>query len=155
MVIQFALALVLVANLSMDRDARSQGTGIAIDPKPLLTAQLAFPPTTYESAEDRRRLLDQLAENFGRAEGVSAMTVATQLPPEAGVPMRILRPDQTLAAGEQGETVFAASVGARYFETLGVSLIAGRDLSTDDDVQGREGVVINEHLADRLWICLL
>jgi putative ABC transport system permease protein len=48
------------------------------------------------------------------------------------------------------ERVSVSAAGPRYFETIGISLIAGHDFSTTS-VSAPQGVVINASLARRLW----
>ena len=42
-------------------------------------------------------------------------------------------------------------VGPGYFETMGISIVAGREFSGNDDELGPNVVIINEHVADELW----
>jgi predicted permease len=42
-------------------------------------------------------------------------------------------------------------VAPRYFETLRIPLLAGRDFTRDDDPQGQPAVIVNETLARRFW----
>lgn len=152
MVAQIALALVLLVAMSID--VRSTfwptGPGLEVDSAPLLTAQIALPQARYASPEDRQRFFDELDQRVRHADGVTLMTLMSELPPAGGAPMRLRLPDQALAAGEEGERVFAASIGPRYFETLGVPLTAGRDLTSFDSLEGREGVVVSQHFAARM-----
>lgn len=153
LVVQFALTLVLLANVSMDlrRELGPGGPGVSIDPAPLLTARVALPPAKYASPDDRQRFFDQLDAKLVGANGVTVTTVASQLPPDGGAPMRLRHPDQALGPGEEGEPVFVARIGARYFETLGVRLVAGRGLTDNDSNPGQEGVVVSEQMAERVF----
>jgi len=47
--------------------------------------------------------------------------------------------------------VEARSVSARYFRTLGIPLLRGRDFTEDDVVQQRAVTVINRQMAGRFW----
>jgi putative ABC transport system permease protein len=153
LIVQFALTVVLLANMSMDlrSDVAADAPGVAIDSTPLLTARVTLPPQRYGSPDRRRDFFDQLDERIRGAGGVTSMTVAGQLPPEGGGPMRLRLPDQTLGPGEEGERVFATSVGPRYLETLGIAPIAGRDLAADDGAPDRDAVVVSQHFADRVF----
>lgn len=152
-VVQFALTLVLLANVAMDlrQTSTSARESIEIDPAHLLTARVTLPPSNYGSPEERQRFFQDLEERARQTGRVASMTVAGQLPPEGGAPRRLRLPDQMLGPGELGEPVFATSVGNSYFETLGVPLVQGRDLTVDDSTAGREGVVVNEDFVARLF----
>ena len=52
--------------------------------------------------------------------------------------------------GEPAEVDFAI-VEARYFETLGISLLQGRDFRRADPREGPAGVIVNQSLARLLW----
>ncbi len=153
MVAQLALALVLLVAMSID--VRSTfgpaGPGLEVDPAPLLTAQIALPPTRYGSPEDRRRFFDELDERVRRASGVTSTTLVAQLPPAGGMPMLLRLPAQAPGAGEEGERVFAATIGSGYFDTLDVPLVAGRDLAISDSLAGSEGAVVSQHFASRTF----
>jgi predicted permease len=57
-----------------------------------------------------------------------------------------LRPDDFVASDDLPDIRFDA-VGPAYFKTLGIPLLAGRDIDAHDDASGRRVIVINEALA--------
>ena len=150
MVLQIALTLVLLANVSMDVQHRllAAGPGIEINPEHLLSAHLTLPAATYSAPGSRRQFFDRLGEGLARTTGIAGFTVAGQLPPDGGRPMRLRLPEQALGAAEEGERVFVAPVGPRYFETLRVPLVAGRE---PDASAGDRHVLVNQHLAARIF----
>ncbi len=151
--VEFALAFVLLANLSLDlnRQFFTDDPGLPIDSGPLLTARLSLPSTPYATPDDRRRFYARLDEAIGRLDGVASMTTTGQLPPDSGQPRRLTLAGQAFGPGEQAPPISVASVGARYFETLGVGMAAGRDLTTEDSVPGHEGVVVNQRFANKFF----
>ena len=150
---EFALTFVLLTNVTMEwrREFRSNSAGVPIDQAPLLTARMTLPPTSYGTPDERREFYARLDETVGRIGGVVSMTTTSQLPPDGGQPRRLLLAGQALGPGEEGPVIFAASVGPRYFGTLGADMVAGRDLTEDDSTPGHEGVVINQQLAERFF----
>jgi macrolide transport system ATP-binding/permease protein len=56
----------------------------------------------------------------------------------------------TPAPGEE-LTTYYASIGPRYFEALGLPLVAGRDVSDRDTADAPPAVIINETMARRYW----
>ena len=42
-------------------------------------------------------------------------------------------------------------VGPRYFQTLGIPVISGRDFADDDGRASRPVVIVNERLAQTFW----
>lgn len=151
--VEFAFTFVLLTIVSMDlkRELFSDDPGLPIDPAPLLTARLTLPSTQYGTPDDRRRFYARLDETIGRLDGVMSTTTTSQLPPDSGQPRRLVLAGQAFGAAEESPRVSVAAVGPRYFETLGVGMAAGRDLTAEDNVPGHEGVVVNQRLADKFF----
>ncbi len=147
--VEFALTFVLLANVSMQ--LLTKDPGLPIDPAPLLTAGVTLPSASYATSDDRRRFYERLDVTVGRLDGVVSMTTTRQLPPDPGQPGQLVLAGQTLGPGEEGQHISVASVGLRYFETLGVGMVAGRDLTTADDAAGHEAVVVNRRFADKFF----
>jgi putative ABC transport system permease protein len=145
--IEFALTLVLLANVSMAvrQELVNDQPGIEIDPQPLLVAHLTLPPQRYSTEGERRRFHDGLRTEIARVGNVSSMTSSARVPPSHErrglmLPWREPREPDALA--------YSTSVGPRFFGTLGVPLVAGRDLTIEDEQPGHEGVVVNQRFVD-------
>jgi macrolide transport system ATP-binding/permease protein len=143
---QVALSVVLVVAAALllrgVRHARGIDHGFDLDAVSVVT--LDVPVSAYD-AQRTRAFSTQLAqeiEGFGGGDPVAI----TQAVPFAGgnikgsfeVPGR---------AEEEFNTVF--DVSPRYFDVLGIPLVAGRMLAPAD--AGRGVVLVNESLARRLW----
>jgi predicted permease len=114
----------LVARMALDEDAAG-------------TATRAFMPTY-------RALADEL-----RSEpGVANVTYATQLPATSYEPFQLefATPD---AASDAKFWVRSAGVGASYFETMGIPLVAGR-LFSESEIDGSRPVAIVDETFVRL-----
>jgi hypothetical protein len=64
---------------------------------------------------------------------------------------RIAPPGYVSPPGEDGPLTYVESVGPRYFETLGMHLIAGRDFRTEDNQNGPKVIGINETAARKYF----
>jgi len=53
--------------------------------------------------------------------------------------------------GKQGQTASFSYVSPRYFETLKIPMISGRDLAETDDEKSKYVAVINESMAQTFW----
>jgi len=96
--------------------------------------------------------LHQLQQRLGSLAGVESATVAGALPLDisSGSDMGVRVDGYDAAPGEE-ITVYYNRVGSRYFETMGIPIVAGRALD-DRDVAGHElAVVINETMARHYW----
>jgi predicted permease len=145
--VEFALTLVLLANVSMtmQREFVNQDPGIEIDPRSLLVAHVTLPSPRYAQAEDRLQFYGRLRAAIARIGDVSAMTSSVRVPPGHEA-RRLLLPGHQ--ASETDPVAYSTSIGPRFFETVGVRLLAGRDLTAEDALPGHEGAVVNQRFAD-------
>jgi putative ABC transport system permease protein len=148
--VELALTLVLLTNVSMavQRELVDDKPGVEIDPAPLLVAQLDLPPQRYATPDDRRRFYDALRTRIADIGNISSMTAFPHVPPSHDR-QRVILPGQT--PGENNPLAYLTSTGPRFFETLGVPVVAGRDLTVEDEQPGHEGVVINQQFADSFF----
>ena len=78
--------------------------------------------------------------------------MGTHVPTEFGGPARELEIDGvTLAPGEKPPMVTLVTTGQRYFETLSLPIVRGRAFEPGDAAIGREGAIVDERLAERLF----
>jgi hypothetical protein len=103
------------------------------------------PPASYSPARIRafgRNLVFGLAP-LGTHRGLA---VASAAPLSYASLSRVRLPGETR---ERGQIVSQLDVSPGYFEVLGIAVVAGRTLESDD--AGTSGIVINEALARRYW----
>lgn len=87
-----------------------------------------------------------LLERFEAIPGVRAATLATATPASGAGVGRFVTVAGSKEAGRERRYVSVHWVGPRYFETLGIPLLAGRDFESKDE--GRRGVaIINRAMA--------
>jgi predicted permease len=113
-----------------------------------IAADVAIPSSKYGRGEQRLRFFDDLVARVEAMPGVRTAAVVNALPLQGKV-----WGDRVRAAGaEPSATQFNVNVRlitGRYFETLGIPLLAGRTFNGRD---GPESVtVISRHLAEALW----
>ncbi|MBV9926086.1 MAG: ABC transporter permease [Acidobacteria bacterium] len=117
--------------------------------------------------DKRRRLVgEQLLDKVRETPGVRSATMA-HIVPLVGGTMVVTLEVEGEAPGQQAEDVFEENgssfyaldqpgslymntVDTRYFETMGLPLVAGRDFDERDDASAPDVVVVNETLARRL-----
>ncbi|HEX8723622.1 MAG TPA: FtsX-like permease family protein [Pyrinomonadaceae bacterium] len=118
--------------------------------------------------DERRRLLvgDELLGRVREMPGVRSATLAHIVPLSGGTMVVTLEvegeaPGQQAAdvftedgasvyALDQPRSLYLNAVDTRYFETMGIPLVAGRDFTERDDDASPAVVVVNETLARRL-----
>jgi len=151
---EVALSLVLLvgAGLLVNSFLRLQRTQPAIATNQLLTVEINLPDSRYREPAQASAFFKELVDRVKGLPGVEAASVSTARP-LSGVARndpftiegRALDPNNFSSAGWQ-------MVGANYFHTLGIPLVAGRDLSLQDmDDEAPVVAVINETMARRYW----
>ena len=105
---------------------------------------------TYRGA-DASALFEELSGRFSALPGVQSVTMAMDTPGAGmsmggaiGLPGRPADPDDTTV-------VWRNFVGARFFATMGIPVLAGRDIESADDERAPRRVVISESVGRRYF----
>lgn len=142
-VCQIALAVVLLVSAAFGYRslALMSGADVGFDASGILL--ITVDNRTGASAA-RTATLRQMRERVEGVPGVSDVSYATATVGNRWptVPVRRRLSDPPLDAEVN-------HVGPQYFDVLGVALLSGEPFRTDSD--DTHGVVVNEHLAGRLW----
>jgi predicted permease len=93
----------------------------------------------------------QLAERVTALPGVQAVTIASSRPFGGGLMRSVFLEGQAPTPNGRGVLVQLNNVGLRFFETLGIPLLQGRDFSEQDGEGAPQVVIINETMARRFW----
>ncbi len=99
-----------------------------------------------------RALYEDLDERLGALPGVQSVTV-TMDTPLGGDPSMSSSGITVLgrAPAPDEPRIFHNFVGPRFFETMGIPVIAGRDFTAEDDERAPKRVVVSESLARRYF----
>ncbi len=106
-----------------------------------------------ERSSSRERFIAYVDEVLGRARavpGVQSVALTDGLPLGSNRSWGVAPKGVTYAKG-QWPVAFVRVVSEGYVGTMGMRLIAGRDLSTQDGPSGRPVIMINESLARKFW----
>jgi putative ABC transport system permease protein len=151
---QFALSLVLLALAVWTMGSmRALGAAdIGFDARPLLTARYYLPGDRYDEIARRADFHLRFAERLAGAPGVAAVATTGSLPgDDGGVPEPLVPQGRALQL-EEALPVGVMPSSSRFFETLGVGLLAGEMWTVGQDADREARVaVINRALAERLW----
>jgi len=149
---QLALSLVLlVAGALLTRGLlAARGTDIGYDPTPVAALSFNLQMNGYDL--DRAMAFRARAlEAVGALPGVEAVSVTSRLPLAPDINMEGVKIPGHHTPDDDATPIDAASVGADYFQVVGVPIVAGRTF-TDDEVQNERPVaVINETMARQYW----
>jgi macrolide transport system ATP-binding/permease protein len=158
-VAQLALSLMLlvIAGLFLKSLWRAQGLSPGFDVDSVATANLQIDLLRYTRVQGQQFYRD-VVERAMALPGVSAASVARVVPLSGGgrtTPLQIegqVVPDAPPGGGAPRRPGVATNVvGTRYFETMGIGLVAGRDFSGRDAEGAPRAVVVNESFVARYF----
>jgi predicted permease len=153
--VQVALALVLLVGAGLMIRTFQALTAVDpgfTDPEKIQIGRIFIPPAVIPEPERFTRAYRDILERITALPGVTAAAFGAGMPLEGRAFLSSIsvqdRPD---AVGEAPPTRSFNSISPRYFETLGIRLVAGRDI-TWADIDGTGNVaLVSENLARELW----
>jgi putative ABC transport system permease protein len=118
----------------------------------LLTMKVQLPETKYPDKERRAPFFRELIRKVQTLPGVQSVAVASNLPLTYNgdsMPIGVEgRPDPP---PDQSPDVILRVVSPGYFATMGIPLVAGRDISEKDTAEAVRVVVVSEKTARYFW----
>lgn len=123
-------------------------------------AMLSLSPTIQGYSEAQgERFYSTLLQRVGEIPGVQSASLATTVPPvdfsgRISIFYEGQAPPREYLAGhefEVGIRVDVNNVAPKYFETLGIPILQGRDFSARDNGSSFPVVILSQRLAKRLW----
>lgn len=149
--IGIALLLLIGASLLIGSYARLQEVDPGFRTDGILSLYLLLPESRYAGLEKRKAFLDGAQREIGRIPGVTGTGAVTHLSISGNdIVERFTIPGRPAPAGEARQAAYRG-VSGRYFETLGVPVVAGRSFDRADQDAGRRVALINETMARRFW----
>jgi predicted permease len=97
------------------------------------------------------RFYTTLLDETRALSGVQAAAATSGMPLFSFQFVSLLPEGQRLERGETVVPVWTNSVDERYFETMGIGLIAGRSFARTDDADAPPVAIINDTLARQYW----
>ncbi|HEU0173076.1 MAG TPA: ABC transporter permease [Blastocatellia bacterium] len=117
----------------------------------MLTVSVDISGSGYDEARGRllyRRLLDQ----FEQVPGVRQVSLAQIIPLKEDIATTTdVAVEGYDAPGGDYPWMFFNTVGPRYFETMGIPILAGREFTRQDAEGAPLVVIVNETMARRFW----
>jgi predicted permease len=151
---QVAVSVVLlVIAMFMYRGFREQladGPGYRTDH--LLMMGLDTTLMRYSEAQSEQ-FFAQLAERARAVPGVVNVTLTTAIPmSNDSLDFITIAPEGfQFPPGRDNTTVLAARIDERYFATLSIPILSGRNFTLDDDLDAPRVAIVNQQLAQHYW----
>jgi predicted permease len=118
----------------------------------LLTMHFSMPPDRYSTNDQTASFCRQALERIAALPGVKAASFADGLPLTRIRLMRFtVEGDPVPKHGSEPMADLRGISSPSYFETLGISLVSGRNFTADEINQNLPMIVINQKLARKLW----
>ena len=143
---QVALSLMLLsaAGLLMRTFFLQRGVDLGIRTDHLLTSALNLPATSYGDESAQSRFVRGLLSRLERVPGVLSVAAAVETPPHGGIPTDFDIGGISHTSTWKG---IASPCTSRYFDTIGLRLLAGRVPTVADENNRRRVAVINQTMA--------
>ena len=148
--VSLACVLLAGAGLFLRSFAALVSIDIGFRPAQVIAASMTLPRTFYSTAESVRGFHDALSARLSAIPGVKSAAIATDLP-LSSYDTRSFGPEGGSVAPGASLTTNLSYVDGPYFETLGMTLAAGRFPTSDEYRNARNVVVVNERLANMAW----
>jgi putative ABC transport system permease protein len=150
---QVALAMTLLtgAVLLIRSEWRMQHVDPGFDPSGVLTVRLLLPATRYTSAEQVVTTYQRIREEASHIPGVRSAALVSVVPLSGDNMNSSVEAKDHPAVPGHAPTANLRLTSPGYFATMGIPLLAGRDIATTDLAGSAPVTVINETLAHTLW----
>jgi predicted permease len=151
---EFALAVVFLAQLSVPlRTPRpTLASDAVVETTAVVTGVISLPAATYGQPSQRAAFHRKLSERLRSVAAIASVSVASTPPFSGALEQRLQIGDGGAAADAVGAPVVSTvAVGPRYFETLRLTMVRGREFLPEDASGGGSAVIINERFAHRFF----
>jgi putative ABC transport system permease protein len=155
MVAEFALTLVLLsgAGLMLRSFIAVYNAGEVLDTSNVVTMRLSLGGTVYAPPERIKQFFQQLDARLAAIPAMGMVTVASDIPimTLTNSQRQLAIRGQMLAAGDTPPTVAYLYIGPRYFQTMRLPLLRGREFTEQDGAPGQDSAIVNERFASMFF----
>lgn len=148
--VELALAMILGAQVAVASYLANQPmpTDANINTTDVITATVTLPAAAYQTADRRQQFFTGLNQRLEGLASIVATSRATILPGESGSPRRLQILGQEQPAGTPLPLVLTIDVAPRYFDTMAIALLRGRDFTVMDGAPGSGVAIVSERFAE-------
>jgi putative ABC transport system permease protein len=152
---EVALGFILLigAGLMLQTFAKLLQVNPGFDPANVLTFRVSVPWEKYNTSASGVRFLRTLKENLAGIPGVEAAGISSHLPFDDTLPNWYSFYWPEGAPKEQQNTIMAdhRSILPGYFQSMGVTFLAGRDFDDHDTEENLKLAIIDDTVAQEAW----
>jgi predicted permease len=150
--VSLAVVLLVCAGLLVRSLQNLNAVDAGFNPHNVLTFEVAPPKARFASADKRVALFNRVADGLAATAGIVAVSAINHIP--IGGDVWTFRYEVGGRTPPPPGHEFGAAyrvVRPKYFHTMQIRMIAGRDFTDRDDAQAPAVVIVNEALAHRQW----
>jgi len=148
--VSLAIALLVGSGLLIRSAIATQRVDPGFDPRGVLTARLILPAARYPDGAAVSRAYERIRDEAARIPGVQSAAVASVVP-LSGSSMVASFGAEEQESSDHPPQANMRLVSGGYFATMGIRMLAGRDVTPRDDAGAPLVVVVNEALVHKLW----
>ena len=149
-VVETTVAVILVAGafLVLESFWQLRGVDLGFDPGRVLTAQISLPISAYREAHDVEAFYQQATESLAALPGARSVAVSNSLYNRIRL---VLVKGSWQSSDDEWTGADVMMVSPDFFETLGITRLAGRGFSDTDRVGSPRVAIVNQALAAALF----
>lgn len=152
-VFQFALTLVLLTGAGIF--VRSLFNGMAVNPfipaRQIWTAHVELPDSSYKDTDARQRFYDQLLPRLRALPGVATVTITSAPPGLYAWDHQIETEHHLIEKASQRPSVGLVACSPGYLGAIHLTVLRGRDFTSDDGLPNHDAAILTRQAADRFW----
>jgi putative ABC transport system permease protein len=149
--VALAMALLVGAALLIRSAWLVQRVDPGFDPRGVLTSRLLLPAAQYSSATEITTFYERLHQRVNEEPAVQSAALVSVVPLSANsMNASVLSEEQSRDEARPTDANFRVT-SSKYFATMRIPIVAGRDINERDVSGSPLVVIINEALAARLW----
>ena len=146
-----SLLLVVSAGLLLRSFVRLLNVDPGFDATNVLTMNVSLPTVKYAKPEQQIAFFDELVRRVEAVPGVRAAATSAALPLSFIRVTPILPEGQPDVALAQRPFVDIEAISPRWFQTMRVPMLTGREFTAADNAQAPKVVIVNESFARQFW----
>jgi len=152
MQVAISIALVVGSGTLIRSLAQLSAVDLGFDPRGLLTGEVGIQEDDYATPAERDLFFGSLLEEVQALPGVSSAALISKLPlRDLGTDWPVWPADQPPPTNQASFFAMARWVSPGYFETTGIPLVRGRDISESDGANSYPVIVLSEIAARSLF----
>jgi len=154
-VVQVSLSLVLLTTAGLFLRSLGNASSIDIGFKPANLLIMSVDPKIQNYSHDRTaQFLSQLRDRVSALPGVRSVSFVGIVPLSIGAAENKFGVDPAKGRPAQNVIALVNTIGAGYFQTMGIPLVRGRDFTPQDvtsNLGGQPAAIINQTMAAHLF----